>query len=47
MTEEELNKVLDEMFEIWETLPSPVHEPKRFAAAVKMFKYFMKQKKGT
>lgn len=44
MTDEELEQTLDEMLEHFGSLPSPVHEPKRFAMAVKMFKYYRKQK---
>ena len=40
MTDEEILKFVDEMEEHFGTLPSPEHEPKRFAWYVKMFKYY-------
>ena len=39
MTEEELEKTIDEMEAMLGMLPNPEHEPKRFVTYVKMFKY--------
>jgi len=39
MSEEELEKTIDEMETMLGMLPNPEHEPKRFAAYVKLFKY--------
>lgn len=39
MKEQELENALDEMFEMFGTLPSPEHEPKRFKYYVKMYNY--------
>ena len=44
VTDEEIEKMLDGMGEMFYTLPNPEREPKRFAAAVKMFNYIEKQK---
>lgn len=44
MTRKELNKTLDEMYEMFGTLPSPEHEPKRFKFYVKMYNYRKSQK---
>jgi hypothetical protein len=42
MTEEELNEVLDDMYRMFANLPSPEHEPKQFAAKVKLYKHLKK-----
>jgi hypothetical protein len=39
MTEQEIENVLNEMYSYFGNLPSPEHEPKRFAYYVKLFKY--------
>ena len=43
MTKEELDKMLDDMYAHYGELPSPEHEPKRFAYYVKMFKYYLRR----
>ena len=40
MTDEELERVLDEMREFFGELPNPEHEPIRFAYYVKLWKYY-------
>ena len=39
MTNEELDQHLDSMYELFGTLPSPTHEPKRFRYYVRMYKH--------
>lgn len=40
MSETNIEELLDKMFDHFGTLPSPEHEPKRFAWYVKVFKYY-------
>ena len=40
MTDEEVLNKYEEMQKMFDNLPNPIHEPKRFAAYVKMYKYF-------
>jgi hypothetical protein len=40
MTDEELNLIIDEMYERFESLPNPFQEPIRFAYYVKLYRYF-------
>ena len=47
MTEQELEEELDKMYAHFESLPSPEHEPLRFKAAVKAFRYYMREKDET
>lgn len=44
MTEEELVLVISEMEEMFGTLPSPEHEPIRFAHCVKLYRYYKERK---
>ena len=38
--------LLEEFCNRFDSLPSPEHEPKRFGAYVKMFKYFKEKENG-
>lgn len=41
MNDEEIIRAYEEMLELWgSNLPNPIHEPRRFAFYVKMYKYF-------
>lgn len=40
MTDEELNKIIDEMFDIFGTLPNPEQEPIRFKHYIKLYRYY-------
>jgi hypothetical protein len=40
MSDEELNKILDEMYERFDTLPNPFQEPIRFAHHVKLYRFY-------
>lgn len=42
MTDEELQKTIEAMEERLGILPSPIHEPKRFAWYVKLYKHLTK-----
>jgi hypothetical protein len=39
MTNEELDKMLNEMYNIFSNLPSPEREPRRFRYYVKLYKH--------
>jgi hypothetical protein len=43
---DDIEKMLDEMYEHFGTLPSPEHEPKRFKHYVKLFKYYRSRNNG-
>lgn len=43
MTDEDLDIILDKMYEQFGTLPNPEHEPKQFAYFVKLFKHLEKR----
>jgi hypothetical protein len=40
MSDEEIEKALDEMRSMFGELPNPEHEPRRFAWYVKLWKYY-------
>jgi hypothetical protein len=40
MTDEDLQKIIQEMEDRLGTLPNPDHEPKRFAWYIKLYNYF-------
>ena len=40
MSDEELNAILDDMYDRFGTLPNPFQEPLRFAYYVKIYRYF-------
>jgi hypothetical protein len=40
MTEEQVVAAIEEMREMFGTLPSPEHEPIRFAYCVKLYQYY-------
>ena len=44
MTDEELMRVLEDMERIFGELPSPVHEPIRFAYYVRMYRHYYERK---
>jgi hypothetical protein len=39
MNEKQLDEILDEMYAMFSIVPSPEHEPKRFAYYVKLYRY--------
>jgi hypothetical protein len=39
LTDAELNDAIDEMYRMFETIPNPEQEPKRFAAYVKLCRH--------
>ena len=40
LTDEELNKMLDEMYDRFDTLPNPFQEPIRFAHYIKLYRFY-------
>lgn len=44
MTDEQVEKILDEMRKMFGELPNPIHEPRRFANYVRLFEYYKMQK---
>lgn len=47
MTDEEVQKIYDEMVEMWgDRLPNPEHEPIRFGYYVRMYKFLKKDVKN-
>jgi hypothetical protein len=42
MTDTELETTIDSMFTMFNVLPSPEHEPRQFAAKVKLYKHLKK-----
>lgn len=43
MTDDEVSVVVEEMERMFGALPSPVHEPIRFAHYVKLYKFYIER----
>lgn len=46
MTDEEIIQFCNEMLEFFGELPSPEHEPIRFAHCIKLYTYYKERKDG-
>ena len=40
MTDDEFNRIIDDMIVMFGSLPNPIQEPIRFAAYVKLYHYY-------
>lgn len=46
MSDEELNQILDGMYERFGSIPNPEQEPIRFAYYVKLYRYYKERENG-